>query len=281
LRAGIPRESPLLLAAGTLPPLAGDLIGTYASSAELLGRRTAALHAALSCCDDDPAFAPEPFTPHYQRSIYQHMRAYATRALQLLRRKLRDLEAAERAEAEQLLGRENELIATFRSVLNMKISGFRIRCHGDYHLGQLLYTGREFVIIDFEGEPARPLSERRIKRSALRDVAGMLRSFHYAPHAVLLGQAPGTVVRPEDVAAMEVAAGYWHRWVSAIFLKHYLETAAGARFLPRTPAELQILLRALLLEKACYEIVYELNNRPKWVGIPLRGALQLLDEAEK
>jgi len=281
LRAGIPRESPLLLAAGTLPPLAGDLIGTYASSAELLGRRTAELHAALSCCDDDPAFAPEPFTPHYQRSIYQHMRAYATRALQLLRRKLRDLEAAERTEAEQLLERESEVLATFRSVLNMKVSGFRIRCHGDYHLGQLLYTGRDFVIIDFEGEPARPLSERRIKRSALRDVAGMLRSFHYAPHALLLGQAPGTVVRPEDVPAMEVAAAYWHRWVGAIFLKHYLETAAGARFLPRTPAELQILLRAFLLEKACYEIAYELNNRPKWVGIPLRGALQLLDEAEK
>ena len=281
LRNTLPRGSLLELAAVEPPRLAVDLIGTYISSVELLGCRTAEMHTALASRDDDPAFAPEPFTPHYQRSIYQHMRTNATRALQLLRRRLRDLQQVERQEAEQLLGREDELMARFRTVLDQKITGLRIRLHGDYHLGQVLYTGRDFMITDFEGEPGRPLSERRIKRSALRDVAGMLRSFHYAPYAVIFGQASGTVVRAEDLGSMEVAARYWHRWTSAIFLRDYLECSRGQLYLPKTSEQLRVLLHAFLLEKACYEIAYELQNRPKWVSIPLRGVLQLLEEAEK
>ena len=163
-----------------------------------------------------------------------------------------------------------------RAVLNGKIGGQRIRTHGDYHLGQVLRTGNDFVIIDFEGEPARPLSERRIKRSALRDVAGMLRSFHYAPFAVIFGHVAGSVIRPEDSPKLEAASTFWHRWVSAAFLRAYLQRSDGTAHLPRTPDELRVLLEAHLLEKALYEIVYELNNRPEWVRIPLRGVLDLM-----
>jgi len=248
-----------------------ELIGGYLSDAELLGRRTAEMHLALASRDDVAAFAPEPFTPHYQRSIYQSMRTQAVQTMQLLRRRAKD-----NPEAQMVLAREAELQKRFRAVLDGRISGQRIRTHGDYHLGQVLYTGNDFVIIDFEGEPLRPLSERRIKRSALRDVAGMLRSFHYAPYAVVFGQAPGVVIRAEDESLLDMAATYWHHTVSAAFLRSYLAASAGAPHLPATRDELRVLLDAYRLEKALYEIVYELNNRPDWLRIPVRGVLELL-----
>jgi maltose alpha-D-glucosyltransferase/alpha-amylase len=248
-----------------------ELMAGYQRDAETLGRRTAQMHLALASRDDIPAFAPEPITPHYQRSMYQHIRTQSVQALQLLRRKAKGV-----AEALQLLAREADLQKKIRSVLDGKIGGQRIRTHGDFHLGQVLYTGNDFVIIDFEGEPSRPLSERRIKRSGLRDVAGMLRSFDYAPYAVIFGQSQGSVVREEDVKKLETAGRFWVREVSAAFLRAYFDESASARHLPRTREELNVLLNAHLLEKALYEIAYELNNRPDWVRIPLRGVLDLL-----
>ncbi len=274
---GVPSAGDLRAAHAEPTPLARDLLGTYISSAELLAERTAEMHLALASAPEDPVFAPEPFTPHYQRSIYQHMRTQATQAFQLLRKRARDLDAPIRRDAEALLGREAEVLARFRDVLETKIAALRIRTHGDYHLGQVLYTGRDFLVIDFEGEPGRPLSERRIKRSALRDVAGMLRSFQYAPYAVLLGQASG-MVRDEDAPALDRAARFWHRWVSAVFVRRYLQVARAGSVIPSDDQQLETLLRAYVLEKALYEIVYELNNRPSWVAIPVRGILHLLGE---
>jgi maltose alpha-D-glucosyltransferase / alpha-amylase len=248
-----------------------EMFGTYLTDAELLGRRTAEMHLALASRDDVPGFAPEPFTPHYQRSIYQLIRTQIVQTLQLIRRRAKD-----NADAQELLKRETELQQRIRTILNTKIGGQRIRIHGDYHLGQVLYTGNDFVMIDFEGEPLRPLSERRIKRSALRDVAGMLRSFHYAPYAVFFGRTAGSVIRPEDAALLETGAKFWYQRVSAAFLAAYLERSGGARHLPSTREEIQVLLDAYLIEKALYEIAYELNNRPEWVRIPLRGVLDLL-----
>jgi len=173
-----------------------------------------------------------------------------------------------------VLDLEGEIRRRYRSLLQRKLNTMRIRVHGDYHLGQVLYTGRDFVIIDFEGEPARPLSERRIKRSPLRDVAGMLRSFHYASYMALFGQVPG--IRPEDFPALEPWAHFWYTWVSVVFLKAYLSVVKDEPFLPKDPIELQILLDAYLLEKAVYELGYELNNRPEWLKVPFRGLLQLL-----
>ncbi len=254
-----------------VPEHVQDLIGPYLMDAETLGRRTAEMHAALASRDDIAAFAPEPITPHYQRSLYQHVRTLGVHALQMLRRV-----AASEPEARALLDREAELQKRMRGIMAGRIGGMRIRTHGDFHLGQVLYTGNDFVIIDFEGEPARPLSERRIKRSALRDIAGMLRSFHYAPYAVLQGEAPGTVFREEDVVLLDPGARFWYRWAAGAFLRAYLRASSGHSHLPRGAEEIDALLSAHLLEKALYEISYELNNRPAWVRIPIRGVLELL-----
>jgi trehalose synthase-fused probable maltokinase len=145
----------------------------------------------------------------------------------------------------------------------------RCRIHGDYHLGQVLFTGDDFMIIDFEGEPARPLSERRAKRLPLQDVAGMLRSFHYAAYAPILGD-PGDEAKLDRLDSW---SRYWHKWVSAMFLRTYLEVSGGVPYLPRTRSELDILLDIHMLDKAVYELGYELNNRPHWAAIPLEGVL--------
>jgi len=165
-------------------------------------------------------------------------------------------------------------------VLGRKITAMRIRHHGDYHLGQVLYTGKDFVIIDFEGEPARPLSERRIKRSPLRDVAGMLRSFHYVTYAALPAhETYGMASTQSDIrTSLEPWARLWHLWVSTVFLKSYREVASRAPFLPRSSEELQVLLDAYILEKAVYELSYELNSRPDWVHIPLHGIVHILGQ---
>jgi maltose alpha-D-glucosyltransferase/alpha-amylase len=274
IKHALPKESVFALARKPLPDIARDTIGSYLADAELLGQRTAQMHAALASRNDIPAFAPEPFTPHYQRSIYQHMRTQIVQTLQIVRKR-----AKEREEYGELLAHEQALHDAVRRVLNGKPDAARIRIHGDYHLGQVLYTGNDFIIIDFEGEPARPLSERRLKRSGLRDVAGMLRSFHYAPYAVVFGAAPGSYVRPEDMSRLETGARFWYTWVSAAFLRAYLAEAAKpghARHLPSDTESLEALLSAYLIEKALYEVTYELNNRPDWVRIPLRGILDLL-----
>jgi maltose alpha-D-glucosyltransferase / alpha-amylase len=258
-----------------IPVLARELIGSYLESARLLGQRTVELHIALASAPDDPDFAPEPFSMLYQRSVYQSMQSQTSQVFQLFRDRLKKLPDGVREEAQKVIEIESEVRRRLRSILQRKINTIRIRVHGDYHLGQVLYTGRDFVVIDFEGEPARPLSERRIKRSPLRDVAGMLRSFHYASYAGLFGQVPG--IRPEDFVALEPWARFWYIWVSAAFVKAYFAGAKEALSLPKDPQELQVLLDAYLLEKVIYELGYELNNRPDWVKVPLQGILQLLE----
>jgi len=276
-RAAEPAEAPggslAARLSAPLPRPAVELIGTYLDSARMLGTRTAQLHLALAGERSNPEFAPEPLTTHYQRSIYQSMRSQALSVLERLRKRLGTLPAASRPLAERVAGSERALIARFQRILERRLAVSRIRCHGDYHLGQVLFTGKDFIIIDFEGEPARSLSERRLKRSPLRDVAGMVRSFHYAAWAAALKQ---TV----DASAAGALAGwseFWSWWVAQVFLRAYLETARDAPFVPKTQLELEVLLDAFLLEKAVYEIGYELNNRPDWIGIPLRGIARLLE----
>jgi maltose alpha-D-glucosyltransferase/alpha-amylase len=272
----MPAKSLLDLTEEEPPQLAADLVGPYLESARLLGERTADLHIALASALDDPNFVPEPLSPFYQRSLHQSMRSLSRQVFQLLRNRLPNIPEALQNQARQLLGLQEVILERFQSILDRKMTGVRIRCHGDYHLGQVLCTGKDFVIIDFEGEPARPLSERRIKRCALRDVAGMLRSFHYAAYSALLNQEASGAVRPEDIPALEPWARLWYLWVSAAFLKAYLAQAAQVPFLPQEREELQVMLDASLLEKAIYELGYELNNRPDWVRIPLQGILDLV-----
>ncbi len=255
------------------PQEAVDLIGPYLESARLLGQRTAELHVALASDPNDPAFAPEPFTTLYQRSMYQSMRNLTGRTFRLLRSIRQEV-----PQVIQVLDLENEILGRMRTVTTTRIGGQRIRCHGDYHLGQVLFTGRDFVIIDFEGEPARPLTERRIKRSPLRDVAGMLRSYHYAAYTSMYRQ-DGAVPRPENPSFIEPWTLLWYRWVSAEFIRSYLETAGPAGFLPSDRTHVQVLLDGLVLEKAVYELAYEANNRPDWVRVPIKGILQILEGA--
>ena len=267
----LPR-SLLLTSAGELPDLATQVIGPYLESARLLGKRTAELHIALSSDPTDIAFAPERISPQDQRSIYQSINGVALRGLELLRSQLTRLPADVREDAKQVLELEPQIAHSLRSFLVRRLTTTRIRVHGDYHLGQVLYTGHDFVIIDFEGEPTRTLYERRLKRLALRDVAGMLRSFHYASQAALRSDQ----MKPELLARLQPWARFWVDCVSVSFLRSYLSTAGPASFVPQAPADLEMQLTTMLLEKALYELRYELNSRPDWVRIPLRGIRELV-----
>jgi maltose alpha-D-glucosyltransferase/alpha-amylase len=186
------------------------------------------------------------------------------------------LPEAAQSDARRVLDAEPQVEARYRALLDAKLTAHRIRVHGDFHAGQVLWTGRDVVIIDFEGEPARPLSERRRKRSALVDVAGMIRSFHYAAYGALLSATGAGPARPGDPAALEPWLAFWYVHVAASFLRGYRDGADDGVFVPRTDDEIARLLDAFLLEKAIYEVGYEMNNRPDWVSIPLRGIAELL-----
>ncbi len=261
------------------PQAMGALLGSYAESAKLLGRRTGELHLTLAQDHDDPKFLPEPFTQPYQQARYDSMCRVTERSFALLRDRLATLSESVRQEARSLLDRQPAVLGRFRAFLDLTPTGLRTRCHGDYHLGQVLCTGRDFMIIDFEGEPARPLSERRMKHSPLLDVAGMLRSFHYAPYAALVGRSTRRQGHAKDASvALHPWARHWYRCASAVFLTSYLSVVSRASFWPRSGREVQALLDAHLLEKAVYELGYELNTRPDWIGIPLQGIQQLLED---
>jgi maltose alpha-D-glucosyltransferase/alpha-amylase len=181
---------------------------------------------------------------------------------------------AARRDAALLLNRRAAIAGRLDELARTPSVAGKIRVHGDYHLGQVLWAAGDFVILDFEGEPARPLAERRAKQSPLKDVAGMLRSFDYAAYAALFAHSAG---RPDDLARLEPYARLWQRLTSASFLRAYQSTAAGPAWLPSDGRPFRTTLDYFLLDKACYELRYELNNRPDWVRIPLRGILSLLD----
>jgi maltose alpha-D-glucosyltransferase/alpha-amylase len=256
-----------------LPEFARKSVDPYLEAAGLLGQRTAEMHLALASEAHDPVFLPEPFTIAFQLALQRSLLELTTRVFGLLREKLANLPIEWRNRADEISGWEREAVRRFQATLSTPIHALRLRIHGDYHLGQVLYTGSDFVIIDFEGEPARPLAERRIKRSPLQDVAGMLRSFHYAAFAPLLGERP---VPAKDLRRLSAWAEIWNAWVSSHFLADYFATSGEAAFLPQSREETKSVLELHLLEKAIYELGYELNNRPTWVGIPLQGIAGLL-----
>ncbi|HYO94964.1 MAG TPA: maltose alpha-D-glucosyltransferase [Polyangiaceae bacterium] len=276
-KAPPPHEQSLLsLAEGGIPPLAHELIGTYLEQARLLGQRTAELHLALASHPEDPRFAPEPFTLFYQRSLFQSFRNLTEEVFERLGKQLPQLDESVRGDAERVLAMKPEILEIFRGILGKGFTALRTRLHGDYHLGQVLWTGRDFIIIDFEGEPSRPISARSIKRSPLRDTAGMIRSLHYVVHHGLRRLLEKGVSRPDSLPELESWAEHWFSWTSSAFLRSYLRTASGASFLPKDRAELQRLLTIYLLEKAVYELGYELDHRPQWLSLPLRGIVWLV-----
>jgi maltose alpha-D-glucosyltransferase/alpha-amylase len=257
-------------------PLARDHVGIALDSAAMLGRRTAQLHLALACPTADPSFAPQPLASSDVQSLLTGLRNDAARVLDLLKDSVAGLADDVIDLAGLVLSRRSQILNSFRLAADDGALGQGIRIHGDYHLGQVLQVKTDFVILDFEGEPARPLAERRSKLSPMKDVAGMIRSLGYAAYSGLIAH---TTRRPEDWESLEPWARLWDRSMGAEFLRAYRDTAGPAQFLPGSDDGFRKLLAVFLLDKALYELSYELNNRPAWVRVPLMGILSLPLEA--
>jgi maltose alpha-D-glucosyltransferase/alpha-amylase len=210
----------------------------------------------------------------YQRSLYESTRTRLKRALTALRKQRDSFAERERRVADAILARQGEFDAVLRRLVDTKMELLKIRIHGDYHLGQVLFTGKDFIIIDFEGEPGRTLAERRFKHSALRDVASMLRSLDYAALSALRTGS----VRPSDSERLEPFARAWSAWMGAAFVQSYLATLGQGALVPEREEHTAALLDFYLLDKCLYELDYEFNNRPDWVSIPLLGLLGLLEQ---
>ncbi len=267
------RRPVLTLADAPLPTDAVEAIGPYLDSAAVLGRRVAELHLALAAETDDPAFRPVPLTHDDLAATAERMRKRAVELLNHLKARL-SLYPDDVVELSGLLlARRRHLLEAFRRLEELDATLIRTRIHGDLHLGQVLWQERDFVILDFEGEPHRTPQERRSMESPLKDVAGLLRSFSYAAQVALqehLGR------RPQDVDNLKPWARLWERTVSAAFLAAYRETVGSAPFWPAERGALTTLLDAFLVDKAFYELAYELDNRPAWARIPLLGILTLM-----
>ncbi|MFL6311481.1 MAG: maltose alpha-D-glucosyltransferase [Terriglobales bacterium] len=268
--------TPFALSSQPVPRVINELLGGHAETAVLLGRCTAEMHIALSSQPEIPDFAPEPFTEFYRHSLYHGLLAQMNKSLDALRNHVEQLSGAAQEEARAVLEQHDTLRERFNVLRDMRISGMRTRHHGDYHLGNVLYTGSDFIIKNFDGDYTRPMSERRIKRSPIKDVASMVRSLHYVSHAVLFNHVPGIVTTQDADWRLERWAKAWYQWVSALFLRGYFETAGAAGCLPRTQPEIKALLDAYTLEKGLNEVEYELQHRPDWVRIPLHGILEHL-----
>lgn len=244
------------------------LDASAADNMRLLGVRTAEMHIALGSDNDLPGFRPEAFSLHYQRSLYSSFVSLVRKTFSSQLRNMKKLSPDVRASAEEVLGMKKDILVAFKRIYSKKISVLKTRIHGDFHLGQALFTGKDFVLLDFEGEPSRSYSERLLKRSPLRDVAGMVRSFHYAAHGSLILNSK---INPADRKKLLPYVDQWYHYMSGYFMQGYLDTISGYPYIPVSRDDFEILLHTYLLEKAIYELGYELNNRPEWVSIPLNG----------
>ena len=277
-----PSAANLLSLNGSEPPsMVHEMIGAFLESVRVLGQRTAELHLALAEPVTTASLAPEPFTTHYQRSLYQAMRTLSGQTFQALhatrRQVVRSLPGDVTAEIERLLDMEGKARERFRALLGHKISAGRIRCHTHYTLKQVLFTGKDFLITAPEGDQNRPQSERRIKRSPLRDVASMLWSFHEVAFGTLSGLLLNAPLRSEDAAALAPWAHFWLLWVSAAFLEAYLASAAQASFVPPDRRDIQLLLETFQLQEAFESLQHDLDERSKWLPVSVRGTLALLE----
>ena len=258
----------------SIPEELKELIdASTAEQAHLLGVRTGEMHLALASGVAFPDFKPEEYSLHYQRSLYAGLQSLVRGTFLSQTKNLQKLDDEVREQAQAVLAMKEDILEVLRRIYRRKIDVIKIRIHGDYHLGQVLFTGKDFVITDFEGEPARSYSERRLKRSPLRDVAGMIRSFHYAAYGSLVLDSH---IRKEDFEKLMPFVEQWYHYMSGFFMKAYLETVKGSAFIPNNREDLETLMTTFLLEKAIYELNYELNNRPGWVMIPLRGIKALM-----
>jgi maltose alpha-D-glucosyltransferase/alpha-amylase len=240
---------------------------------KLLGQRTGEMHLALASHPEIPALRPEEFSLHYQRSLFSGFQSLVRSTFHNLNKSLKKIPEEQRFAAEKLLSQEQEILSVLKRIYHKKVEAMKIRIHGDFHLGQALFTGKDFVLLDFEGEPARSYSERRLKRSPLRDVAGMLRSFHYATFVSLIQNDRFTTTDREKLWPF---AEQWYHYMNNFYTRAYLDTVNGSDFIPKNEDDLKMLIETYTLEKAIYELNYELNNRPEWIAIPMHGIRSIL-----
>lgn len=264
------------------PDAVAELIRNFLEQVKRLGQRLGELHVMLAHATSTPDFVPEPISMQYQRSVYQSLRNTWFDVADHLQREGHRIPAELSEGVAQVLKLQPTILAEVRAFSERRIHATRIRCHGDCKLDQILSTGRDFVFLDFEGRPNISIGERRIKRSAFRDLVGMLRSYDYAAQATLSGLISGRgkatgVIRNEDRAALFSWTKAWRRWVHAAFRASYFEATANESFVPQDPAERETLLRIMLLEKLLSEVIGELRNRPHWLGIPIHGLLEAAD----
>jgi maltose alpha-D-glucosyltransferase/alpha-amylase len=253
-----------------------DRHADYVELARRLGVRTAELHRAFAQDTGDPSFDPEPVSRRRRELWITAARSLAREAIRGLRRTLDQLDAETRANAERLIAERRPLLDRLKALLPAEIGAAKTRLHGDYHLGQVLIAKNDFYILDFEGEPMRPLAQRRAKHSVLRDIAGMLRSLDYAAAAALRAAAEKYGA---EAARFGPGADEWRAIAASAFLAGYGETAAGNVSMPATSEQFDHMLDFFLIEKACYEIVYETRHRPDWVAIPVGGLTALMTGA--
>jgi trehalose synthase-fused probable maltokinase len=267
-----------LFAAEADPSFARTLAAADAKAAAALGSVTGRLHMALAVAPPGAPLAPEPTTPEDVAAWHHDMQARLDRVLGALRAAAPGLAPPAREVAGRVLREADQLHASLGALGALAAERVaKIRVHGDYHLGQVLRTADGFVILDFEGEPARSLAERRAKQCPLKDVAGMLRSFTYAAQAALLEASESAREDPGLGARLGPWAEAWEDGVRAAFLDAYLEEtwARGAGFLPASRDRLEAVLRVYEVDKALYEIAYELDHRPAWLPIPLASVGRL------
>ena len=256
------------------PPDVFEVVGAALRSAAVLGTRTGEMHLALASDPDDPDFAPERLAAEELDEMASALRENARKTFATLRARLDTLAEHLRPLAERVLARGPMLVEQVGRFPADRDDLVKTRIHGDYHLGQVLWAENDFVILDFEGEPGRTMAERRAKRSPLRDVAGMLRSFDSAAYSELLSY---TQSHREDFERLEPWAQIWRTWTSAAFLREYRRAVAPAGLLPSDSGVSCRLLDFFVLEKTLFELQDELNDRPDWVSIPMLGILHLID----
>jgi maltose alpha-D-glucosyltransferase/alpha-amylase len=265
----------LILSDGPLPEAATASMGLYLEAVATLGRRTAEMHLALAAQSENLAFQPQPLDKGDLSLLAHQFRERGSDALDGLKSRLATLPDDLVELVGLLLARRRQLLEVFRRLEETEAVLQKTRIHGDFHLGQVLRARGDFVVLDFEGEPARSPEERRAMQSPLKDVAGMVRSFSYAARAAL---ASYLTRRPQDADTLEPWTRLWSKFASAAFLASYRTVAGGAAFLPADSNIFARLLDAFLVDKAFYELGYELNHRPTWARIPLQGLLALVRE---
>ncbi len=278
-REAHPLVTDLATAVRTEPPEeAKELIGGYLEHARTIGRRLGQLQCWLASNRNDPSFAPEPTAPFNQRSIYQSIRNACSQTTLRLRQQLRQgrLTGTSRQYAREIVEREERVQGHIRELLSVRLRAARIRCHGNLSLHELLYTGNDFIFVDFEGNPLSRLGERRLKRPALRDLASLLHSFLHAAQVGLQAQESRGLVSPEQRGILEEWCRFWFTWVGANVVAGYLDEVRGREFVPREEKEWRVFLEAFLLEKAFRELQDDLEYRPAWVAVSLRVARDIV-----